>query len=806
MNAIWTDLRSAARSLRRSPGFTLAAVAILALGIGANTAIFSLIDAVLLRPLPGVASPGELVDIRGHVLSYPVLKALREGARGRVRVSAWSRRELSLSGASSPQRITGLVVTGDYFDVLGAAPSAGRLLFPSDEDSGASVAVLSHDLWTTRFGGDPAVVGSTVRLNGTPFTVVGVAPPGLRGTVFGVFTDVWVTIGAWPHLATGNLARLDLSSRNWGWLVGFGRRAPGVGIPAARTAVVEALRRDAAANGEEFRAEDWSARPTASAADLGDGIPARVFAILAAAVVCALMIACANLANLLIARASRREREIALRQALGASRGRLIRMLLSESFLLCLAGGAAGTMVAVWALGLSAAVPLPDEVSIGAFGASLDSRALAFSAALSAATGLIFGLLPALRASRTRLLPSIQASSPTVTRRSSLRWTLVAAQIALCLGLLASAGLLGRSLGRALSVDLGFDPQGVTLASVNLGLERYSPERAAAFLERVPARLAESRGVKAASIAATLPLSGGVDNDSFEAEGYTPPPGVHPDVDNAAVGAGYFATLRIPLLEGRVFTVRDRQDAPPVAIVNAAMARRYFPGRSAVGRWLKIAGTARTIVGVVGNVRSQGIGDAPGPQAYLPISQLTDSAALSKMEILVRSEDGRSAPALIREEVRLADPGLPVTNVEPYAAIVDAQLLPQRVGSSLLGVFGALSLVLAAFGIYAVVSWSSSRRRREFGIRLALGARPADVRRLVLRETALPLVVGVGAGLGLAVAAGRLLRGLLYGVAPADPATLAAVCAVLAASALVAADLPARRAAHTDPVDALRSE
>jgi predicted permease len=806
--SILQETRHAVRSLRRSPGFAFAAILILALGIGANTAIFSLADAVLFRPLPAVGDPAALVSLQGDSVSLPLYETLRDEARETVAVAARSQRSMALTHAGESEMAAGLVVSANYFDVLRTQPHLGRFFGPSEDTSPEAVAVLAHGLWQRRFGADPTIVGRTIIANGAPVTIIGVAPRSFRGEGFGVFPDLWVPLGTWPRLATGPLAKLDVRSRNWGWLTVFGRRASGVTLEGARATLLTILERDAAAHGEEFDGAAWAAVPTVHApsgggADLG---PSGVFAILGAAVMAALLIACANLANLLLARAAGREREIALRQALGATRTQIARSILVESAVLAFLGAAAGFLAASWTLAAVTRVPLMDGFTLALFEPRLGIRALVFAAGLAAVVAVAFGLLPALRASRAPAASILASSSSTLSRRSALKGALVAAQVALCLALLATSGLFGRSLARALSIDLGLRPDGVTLARVNLGLARYDAPRALVFAAELTKRLEAQPGIRTASWTSSLPISGEQEQETFEAEGYVPASGEQPVADVAAVGAGYFRALGTPVRAGREFDAEDRDGHPAVALVNEAMAARYFPGASPLGRRVTVSGATRTIVGVVADARSASLADAPVPQIWAPILQAAPSA-LSSMTLVVSSgQRWDAAAAVIREEIRGLDASLPVTGVEPYAAVVRARLLPQRLGAALLGIFGALSLVLAAVGIYAVVSWSTRRRTREFGIRLALGARASDVRRLVVRQMAASVSAGAATGLLLAVAAGQLLRGALYGIGPMDPVALGGATLVLAAAALLAAWVPARRASRLDPSRALRQE
>jgi predicted permease len=810
MGTILQDLRFAIRSLAKSPGFTAAAIVILALGIGANTAIFSLIDAVVLHPLPGVSAPADLVDLAGPSVSYPWYRSVRDSApAGFSGLAAWRERLMVFSDGGTAEEIRGSVVSGNYFDVLGARASAGRLLGPADETSGEAIVVLGRGLWKTRFGSDPSILGRAVHLNGVPLTVVGVAPEGFRGTAFGVAPAVWVPIGAWPRLATGPFATLGMQSRGWSWLSVLGRLAPGTSRAQGQAAVDLAARREAAAFPDDAPGK-ISVRPTLrAAAGFGsEGNPVGFLALLLGAVGVALATACANLANLLLARAAARRREIAVRQALGASRSRLVRQMLTESIALGILGGCAGLLVAGWALGFLVRMPLPGDFSLAAFGPTLDGRALGFSLLLSVATGLVFGLVPALHASDRSVGSALKSSSGSVgPARSRARGALVVAQVALCLLLLVGAGLLGRSLQRALATDFGFQPRGLTLASVDLGLQRYDAHRAEAFLGDLRQRVTNSPGVRGASWVGLVPLDGGQWVETFSIPGTPAPPGTKPEVELNIVGPGFFRTMEIPLIEGReVDDGLDRENSAPVVIVNAAMARRAWPGESALGRRIEIAGSERTVVGVCRDFRTGSLGDAAVPQAYVPISQ-SPGAALQTMTLLVRRDGPRGdAIAVVRSEIRALDPELPVTGVRAYETDLGAQLVPQRLGSALLGLFGLLSLALAAVGVYAVISYSVAGRTREIGIRMALGARAADVRNLVVTQSAVPVAIGLAFGIALGTAAARLLRGFLYGISPWDPVTFGAVTVLLLLSALVAAWLPARRAARIDPMTALRSE
>ncbi len=800
------DLRYALRGLARSPAFTAAAVLILALGIGANTAIFSVVDAVVLHPLPGVARPARLVDVTGETVSYPWYRSVREQTGGTFSgLAAWRQRPLHLSSGGAPARIDAEVVSANYFDVLGARPALGRFFVAADEASGEAIAVLGSRLWKTRFGGDPSVVGRTVVLNGAPFTVVGVAGEGFRGTAFGLAPDAWVPIGAWPRLATGAFRNLDLNGRSWSWLSVVGRLAPGISMPQAQAALDVAAHREAAAFPDHAPGRPFALRPTIrTAAGFGQsGDPVAFLATLAAAVAAALVIACANLANLLLARGAARQKEMAVRLALGATRSRLVRQLLTESVTLAVLGGAAGIAVASWSLALLVGMPMPGNGSLAPFEPSLDARALAFSTLLAVATGLFFGVLPAIQTSRRPPSPALKSSG--ASSRSFLRSALVAAQVALSLALLVGAGLLARSLQRALATDFGFQPRGVVLADVDLGLQGYDAGRADVFTNTLAERMRSAPGIEAVAWTALVPLSGGEWSDGFQIVGR--PPDRSQEAGTNAVSADFFRTLRIPIAAGREFDDRlDGPRSPAPVIVNESMARRYWPGTSPIGARIQIHGAERTVIGVARDFRMTSLRDAPGPQAYFAIRS-GEGAGLMRLTLLVRARDPRADPGrVVLAEIGRLDKSLPVSTPRSYASELGEQLVPQRLGAALLGAFGLLSLALAAVGIYSVISYSVARRTREIGVRMALGARPADVRALFVAQTARPVIAGLVAGLALVAAAGTVLRGFLYETSPSDPAAIAGAAALLLAGAIAAAWLPARRAARIDPIDALRQE
>ena len=820
MNGTLMDVRYAIRGFRRNPIFTAAAVLLLALGIGLNTATFSLFDAAILRPLPGVARPSELLDLDAGAASYPSFVDIRrDGGAAFAGVAAWGHRWLSIAGGSpasgagtgaAAEMMNGTLVSAEYFNVLGVRPEAGRGFLRREEEAGEPVAVVSSAFARRRFGSSPVAIGRSFLANGTPFTVVGVAPPRFRGVAFGAVDEIWIPIGVWPRIAAGGGSRMNIQARSWGWLHLFARPRAGVGRAEAQAAVDLLVRRETAAYPREVGAKyAIRVRPLAQvAAGAGHSVdPARFLGILLGAVGVVLLIACGNLANLLLARAAGRRREIAVRQALGASRARLVRQLLTESLLLGVSGGAAGLLAATWFLSLIGRIPIPGGLhTFAAFGASLDLRVLGFALATSIATGALFGIVPALSGSRVAIVPSLKAEQPQAGHRLGVNGFLVAGQVALCLVLLSCAGLFVRSLRNALTADVGFQPRGVAIGSVNVGLARYDEPRARAFASELKRRALSIPGVRSAAWAGILPLSGDRDTESVripEATGAVPE-----SVDAIAVGPGYFETLGMPLARGREFDEKlDLPRGSPSAVVNESAAKAFWPGRSAVGRHIQIYGADRLVVGVVRDSLFYTLTDRGVPLVAVDGEQLGSDGVLTSMTLLVRSSGD---PSLVleplRAEVARLDSTLPFFEVRTLEDAIGDMLLPQRLGSAFLGLFAGLAFLLAEVGVYAVIAGSVARRVRELGIRLALGGRPGQMRRMVLRQTAIPIAVGVAAGLPAALVATRVIGRFLYGVSPADLPTFVFSTLLLIAGALAAADLPARKAARISPMEALRNE
>jgi predicted permease len=814
------DLRYAVRLLAKSPVFTLAAVASLGLGVGANTTIFSLVNEVLLNPLP-VQEPARVVSVfttdaknrerfQGFMAtSHPNFLDYREQAGqifSGVATSVFS--PLSLTSGGTPEQIFGELVTGNYFDVLGVRAAVGQTFSftpQEDEQLGAHpVVVLSDGLWKRRFGANPAIVGGPIELNRQRFTVVGVARRGFRGINGIGGPALWLPISARKQVLTGFVAE-NFDDRRALLTNMVARLKPGV-----EAAQAEAGLRTIAAGLEKAHPKENDSRSATLTPVTGLNPEFRrdvslAGAVLMGVVALVLLIACANVANLLLARAATRRREIAIRISLGASRGRLIRQLLTESALLGLLAGAAGLLIAKLSQDLlwSMRPPLLDA---DALNLGLSGKVLAFTMLVSLFTGLLFGLVPALQLSRPQLVDHLKDRTSRAGgggRLFALRNVLVMAQVALSLVTLVGAGLFLRSLQNAQRTDPGFETAQLLLLSFDTGAEGYPGEAAVAFQRTVLDRVRAVPAVKGAVIA-----SGGLFDGTLSRTVF--PEGVDPnDRRNGRltplnqVGPGYFETVGIPILRGRGLSEEDRAGAPMVAVVNETMARRVWPDQEAVGKRFRCFGEDWIIevVGVARDAKYFTIGEDAQPYFYLPLSQHPADA----VTLHVRTDgDPASALGTVRGQVQSLDARMPITNVRTIRQLFDQALWAPRMSASLLGAFGALALVLAAIGVHGVVSYSVAERTQEFGIRMAMGARPLDMLRMVMRQTLLTVSIGAGIALLLAYAATRGLGNLLIGVRAGDPVTFGATLAVILAAAVGASAWPAWRASRIDPLVALR--
>ena len=812
LQALAYDLKFSGRMLRKNPVITAVAIIVIALGTGAVSTIFSIANAIALRPLPGVARASELIvperlkPTGGTIsASYVYYRHLATNARS-VNLAAWSAIPLTVSTGGEAVAPLGNIVSGNYFDVLGVRPALGRF-FVGDEVSVPStypVVVISYDFWQHQFSGDTSVIGRPILVNGSRFTVVGVTPPHFSGLYPVLRTDVWAPLMMLAQLR----ARGRLENAGSAWLDLVGRVAPGSSRVQAQTEL-KALSKQFAmsASGEPNEWKTFTGVKVSSASGLPPDVTGSVmgfFAVLLVISGLVLLIASVNVASMLLARAVTRRREIAVRLALGAARGRLIRQLLTESVTLFILGGAAGTLVAVWGTRLLEHIDLPVELPL-AINLTPDFRALAFTLVVALLTGIVFGLAPALQASRLDFAGALRSDTMGGGRsRSRLRNTLVVGQVALSLVLLSASGLFVRALDRGRRVDPGFDVSNVATAALNVGIAGYDEPRGRAFYRALVDRVAALPGVTGAGYARLLPLSMTNSGTDISIDGVAPPggqPGAPFLVSIDEVDEGYLDVTRLPIVNGRGIQRSDDMNAPRVAVVNQAFANKYWPGVNAVGRRFHHDTSTVTVVGIARDAKFSRLDRAPEPFMFLPIAQHWRA----NTNLVVRTAgDPAALFAAIRREIHTLDSNLPVPVITTLAQSTSVMLLPQRVAVAVTGVLGLIGLLLAAVGLYGVLSFSAVQRSAEIGIRLALGAMRRDVLRLVVGEGMRLVALGMTLGLVLAVVATRALRPFLFGVNPIDPMTFAIIGVTLASVALLASYLPARRAASADPASSLR--
>jgi macrolide transport system ATP-binding/permease protein len=804
LEILWQDLRYGLRMLLKNPGFTTIAVLTLSLGIGANTAIFTLLDKMLIRPLP-VEQPNQLVtfveDASGTpgTFSYPMYAELRDRNDVLSGVVAYHQQPFSLSDGSVTERVIGQIVSGNYFAALGVRPALGRFFLPEEDRTPGThpVIVISHGLWRRRFGANPAVIGRTISLNALRYTVIGVAPSEFTGTTRGAASDVYTPIMM--------QAQTDLLNNPYAnWLMLIGRLKPDVSREQAQAALAALV--DGAA--KALPEKELGDPVKVVLLEGGRGHMYRVndlalpLKLLMGVVGFVLLIACANVANLLLARASARRREIAVRLAIGAGRWRVVRQLLTESATLAALGGGGGLLFAQWLTSLLLGFQQQTNYVPRALDGSLDERALGFTLGLSLLTGIVFGLAPALVASKPDIVTALKSDTPGLwraARRSNLRALLVVAQVALSLVVLIGAGLLIKSLRALQAIDPGLEPAKVATASFDLGMNGYNEERGRQFISQLSARVAALPGVEAVSFAAIVAFSDIPWISPATIEGYQPQPNERLAFDYNFVGSNYFQTVGAPILRGREFTAQDTAEAPRVFVVNEATARRYWPGQEAVGKRLNRG----EVIGVVRNTKEKGLTKDARPAIYAPLLQ----SYTPDLTLHVRTATpSQTLFAAVRREVQTLDPTLPVYNLRTLAQQKDGSLYTERLAATLLTLFGLLALSLAAVGIYGVLSYAVTERTREMGVRLALGARPRDLLRLVVGQGLTLTLIGLGLGVGASFALTRLIARLLYGVSATDPLTFVVIPLSLMVVALLACWIPARRATRVDPLVALRYE
>jgi predicted permease len=805
------NLIFALRRLRSSPGFTAAAIVTLALGIGANATVFSLVNAVVFRPF-GVERQNELASLNMRtskaqfpVLSYPDYKDYRDRNTVLSGLAMYRTVPMSVSRSGDKNaRLWGYEVSGNYFDMLGVQPIRGRLLHPEDDvkRGGHPLAVISYSCWQARFGGDPEIAGKQVKIGGLDYTIVGVTPRAFIGTELIYTPEIFVPLAMADQIE--QFKWMDDRGNSNGLVVG--RLKPGVSLKSAEAA----LNTIASALGREYPKDDAGVSivlsPPGMAGNFLRGAITGFSAVLMAVAGLVLLIACVNLASLLLARAADRRKETAIRLALGASRGQLLRQLLTESLMLSIAGGAAGVLLAYWLNDLVNVWRPPVDVPVIPH-VVMDTRVLLFTALVSLLSALLFGLAPALQSTRSSLVGAIKNEAPSEKlRRLNLRDILVATQVALSVVLLIGSILVVRSLQHALSLNLGFDPQHAAVLSYDFAAQGYDEERSRQFQRLLLAKVRATPGIEAAGIIDGLPLTLNISNSGVYVEGRPEPrPGDVPVANMYFVTPGYLEAMRTRLIAGRDLDQRDTKDAPRVALVNEAFVRELLPGQDPVGKRFRhlTSGKWIQIAGVVEDGKYRSLGESPSPTIFEPMEQSwIPGQTLVARSPLAEAETVR----LLRRAVQELDPSLAVFNDGSLTSALGLALFPAKLVAVVLASFGLLAVVLASTGVYGIMAYAVSRRTREIGIRMALGAAPSEVARVVLARTAKLLAVGITIGFALAFASGKFFSQILYGISAHDPLTYLCAIALMAAVAFVACWVPARRAIRVDPLTALRAE
>jgi predicted permease len=814
METLFKDLRFGVRRLVKTPSFTLIAILSLALGIGANTAIFSLVNLILFRPLP-VANPEEVVSVSavgkdGQFAAFSYLNYLDFRDRNEVLSGLLAHRfvGVSLSRSGNNEKLWGYLVSGNYFDVLGVKPALGRTFLPEEDKTRLShpVVVISHSLWQTRFGGDPSVVDSDVLINGKKFKVIGVTPAGFKGTEVIYTPEIFVPFAMQKWIEPENDYLDDRGASN---LFAVGRLKPGVSVRQAEAALnilAVQLAKDFPNDNEGLKIQvvpPGFVLPQIRNSMLG------VSAALMGLVALVLLIACTNLANLLLARATERSKEIAIRLSIGASRARIIRQLLTESVMLAVAGGLIGMALARWIIDSIMALKPPIEIPI-TLELSVDWRVLIFSMIVSIVTGVLFGLVPALQATKTDLTSALKdVASQSGVRRSWLRNSLVVAQVAVSLLLLIAAGLTLRALQQLRAMSPGFNPENALMMSFDLSLQGYQTDAGMQLRKQLLNRVESLPGVQSASITDAMPLSMNYNGTGVLIEGQPQERGVNaPQAMTGDVGLKYFETIGTPLVAGRDLTEQDQEGKTRSVVVNETFARKFFPGanpiENALGKQFRTSPEKQPwqIAGVAKDGKYWTIGEEPRAFVWFPIGD-----QLTFLTLIVRTTARpETVIGAIRGEFRNLEPNMPVTNVKTLTEHMSLSLFPARAFAALLSAFGLLALTLAAIGIFGVMSYSVSQRTREIGIRMALGAGAKEIFKLVVGQGLTLTLIGVSAGLALAFIGTRFLSSLLYNVSAVDPLAFAGVTLLLTTVAFLACYFPARKAMKTDPMVALRHE
>ncbi|MFY9531478.1 MAG: ABC transporter permease [Candidatus Acidiferrales bacterium] len=813
MTSFWQDVRYSLRMIAKAPGFAAIAILTLALGIGANTTIFSWINAALLNPVPGLASPSEVMSLmlskpgdNPFPFTYPDVEAIRDGQQSFTGIAACNFAQMSLTGKGKPERVWGMVASANYFDVLGVRPILGRGFLPVEDEKpgGAPVAVISYRLWQTHFGANPNIVGQTIEINQHPYTIVGVTPAVFQGSQTGIRTEIWVPIMMEAQLdPLGDL----LHDHHQFWLLAFGRLKPGVVLEQAQEEMTLRLKREVKNYPEEHKGHDsvtvyplWR-NPFGLNYFLSTLLP--VLMTIAGLV---LLLACANVANLMLVRSVGRRREIAIRMSLGASRWRLVRQLLVESLMLALAGGAVALLITFWTAGtLMKFMPTMD------FPLSLTVRAdravLLATLVISVLTGVIFGILPALRSSGVAPVAVLKEDTGSASgglRKARLASGLVVVQISLSLLLLICAGLFIRSFLSAQQINLGFNPHNVLIASYDLFTAGYSDASGAEFDRQLVAKLEALPGIQSVALSSRVPgFAQG--STSVKPEGYVSQANESMETQVAIITPNYFQTMQIPIVKGRDFTLQDTKSSQRAVIVSEAFVNRYWPHQEALGKQLysDLPKEWLTVVGVARDSKMTGLNEKPTPFVYLPLYQVYQAITIINARV---TGDSLAFGKTVEKTIHELNADLVVFDVATLELREQIASFPQRIAGTFVGAFGLLALVLAAVGIYGVTAYTTRQRTHEIGIRMALGASKEDILRLVLGHGLRLTFVGMGVGLAASFALTRYLGSMLLGVTSTDALTFSSVAILLCAVALLACFIPARRAMRVDPMVALRYE
>jgi predicted permease len=814
MNSFWQDVRYSLRMIAKAPGYAAIAVLTLALGIGANTTIFSWINSTLLNPIPGLASPNEVVALslgRGtdnpFPFTYPDFESMRDGQQSFVGITAANIAPMSLTGKGKPERVWGMVASANYFDLLGVRPILGRGFLPEEDTKpgGAPVAVISYRLWQTHFGANPDIVGQTLEINQHPYTIVGVTPAVFQGSQTGLRSEIWIPIMMEEQLMPqGDL----IHDHHYFWLTALGRLKPGVRPEQAQEEMTLRLKREAKNYPEEHKGHDSvSVYPLWRNPFGANQFLSTLLPMLMTIAGLVLLLACANVANLMLVRSVARRREIAIRLSLGANRWRLVRQLLVESLILALAGGLVAFAITFWSAGtFMKFVPKTDfPISLGM---RVDHTVLLATIVISVLTGVIFGILPALRASGEAPIAVLKEDTGSASggmRKARLASALVVAQISLSLLLLICAGLFIRSFMSAQQINPGFNPHNVLIATYDLFTGGYSEASGVEFDRQLVAKLEAQPGIQSVALSSRVPLGFGGGSTAVNPEGYVSQANESMETQVAIVTPNYFQTLQIPLVKGRDFTPQDTKSSQRVVIVSETFVNRYWPNQEALGKQLNSDLTHEwfTVVGVARDSKVNGLNEKPTPFLYLPQYQVYRAT----MIVLARTNgDPLAAGKTVEKTIHELNADLVVFDITSLDLREQIASFGQRVAGTFVGAFGLLALVLAAVGIYGVTSYTTRQRTHEIGIRMTLGASKRDVLRLVLGHGLRLTIIGVVLGLAASFALTRFLTSLLLGVTSTDALTFSSVALLLCAVALLACFIPARRAMRVDPMVALRYE